>query len=123
MINRVVLFSKNLAKAEVFYDLLLALFGAKKVVENQNTILWKAGREGVDFAICRQEDTDNNAGSNAVFCLQASTSHEVSLIYRAALRLGASCAGKPSCIAHGVQAAYFFDVDNNKVGIFHSNKG
>jgi len=120
MISRVMLFSQNLAKAEVFYDLLLALFGAKKMMKNHNAIMWKAGKTGVDFAVYRQDGAVNNKCTNAVVCLQASTAYEVSLIHKAALRLGAHCAGKPSFVEKGVQAAFFLDADNNKVGIFYS---
>mgnify|MGYP005820572271 CR=1 FL=1 len=120
MISRVMLFSKNLAKAEVFYDLLLALFGAKKTAKSQNAILWKAGKNGVDFAVYRHDKEQVNPSDNAVVCLQASTAYEVTLIYKAALRLGAICAGKPTNVEQGVQAAYFLEADNNKIGIFHS---
>jgi len=118
MISRVILFSKNLQKSEVFYDLLLALFGAKKAVKTPNSIIWSAGKNGVDFAIYQNDQQLQN--TSTVVCLQASTAYEVTLIYKAALRFGAICAGKPSCSDKGVQAAYFLDVDNNKIGIFHS---
>ena len=117
MISRVILFSKNLQKSEVFYDLLLALFGAKKATKTSNSIIWTVGHNGVDFAVYQNEQESHN--TNAVIGLQASTAYEVTLIYKAALRFGAICAGKPSRIEKGVQAAYFLDVDNNKIGIFH----
>ena len=120
MLTNVILGTNDLGKAEAFYDELLALFGATKVMKNERSILWKPGDGGSGIAVCTPFDgASATSGNGAMVGLKAKSLDELVTIYETALRLGGSCEGPPGERRSGVHAAYFRDLDRNKFGVFH----
>ena len=52
MITNTILGTNNLNKVEFFYNTLLALFGAKQVIKNLRSVLWKSDDNSVGLAVC-----------------------------------------------------------------------
>jgi 4-hydroxyphenylpyruvate dioxygenase-like putative hemolysin len=120
MISNIILTTNNLAKAEKFYDMFFSLFGATKTKKNITSIMWKSKQNNVGIVVnANKEKPEKRKGQGTTIALQASSAFDVSLIHKAALRFGATCAGKPAIIGTGEHTAYFFDADNNKFVIFY----
>ena len=109
----------DLHQAEFFYDGFLRLFGASKYLKKENAIVWKKHNSSISIVLHQHAHDKKNKSNNTIIGFPASTPNEVKLIYNAALRLGASCAGKPSSNGYGDFSAYFYDIDLNKLGIFY----
>lgn len=119
MISNIILTTANLPSAELFYDAFLALFGAKKTIQNGSKILWKCRNDTIGLIVCKQNKKSPSRSNSLTVVLQAGSSAEVKMIHQVALRLGATCAGKPIITASGEYEAYFLDADENKFGIFY----
>lgn len=118
MISNIILPTANLSNAEIFYDALLALFGAKKTRQNSTKILWKCRNDHVGLMVCQQKQPSLAKKNHSLtVALQADSPAEVAMIYQVALRLGATCAGKPITSALGEREAYFLDADKNMFGV------
>ncbi|MEW6995653.1 hypothetical protein AADZ84_15465 [Colwelliaceae bacterium MEBiC 14330] len=123
MISNIIIPTADLSGAEAFYDRFLSLFGAIKIKQNSHKILWKCRNENVGLMVCEQEKSTIVKRSNALtVALKAENPAEVNMIYQVALRLGASCAGKPTTTEIGESEAYFFDADKNKFAIIFSQQ-
>ncbi len=120
MISDVILSTSNLSSAERFYDGFLALFGAKKTIQNDSRILWKCRNENVGLILCKKnKQLTSQKMCSLTVALHAGSPAEVRMIYQVALRLGATCAGEPMVSDVGEHEAYFWDADQNKFGIFY----
>lgn len=120
MIGYVTLGVTDLERAGAFYDPLLALLGASRLVTTERVIHWgKPGRMGA-FAVIRPHDGQPPSVGNGV--MVALATREVATVDRAhalALSLGGSDEGAPGPrhppSFHG---AYFRDPDGNKICIY-----
>jgi len=119
MINSILIPTFDLHQAEYFYDSFLRLFGASKHLTKENSITWKSHNNSVSIVIHKLTQNNKNRYNETIIGFPASTPNDVRLIYNAALRLGARCAGKPSNNGYGDFSAYFYDADSNKLGIFY----
>ncbi|TYT26713.1 VOC family protein [Luteimonas viscosa] len=120
MLANVVLGSNDLDRAAAFHDGLLALFGARQVMRNARSILWKPGDAGSGIAVCLPHDGQAAThGNGTMVGLKAGSTREVDLVHQTALRLGGTCEGPPGERRPDVYAAYFRDPDGNKFGVFH----
>jgi len=118
MISNIILPTANISNAEIFYDSFLGLFGAKKTIQNNSKILWKCRNDNVGLMVCEQKQPSLTKKNHSLtVALQAGSPAEVTMIYHVALRLGATCAGKPFTSDIGEHEAYFLDADKNKFGI------
>jgi len=119
MINTILIPTLDLDQAECFYDSFLRLFGASKSLIRDNSITWQSQKNSIAIVIHKYVHDKTNKHNTTIVGFPASTPYEVRLIYNAALRLGACCAGKPSNNGYGDFSAYFYDADLNKLGIFY----
>ena len=121
MISNIILPTANLSNAEIFYDAFLGLFGAKKIKQNNSKILWKCRNDNVGLMVYQQNKSSlAHKNHSLTVAFQADSPAEVTMIYQVALRLGATCAGKPVTSGTGEHEAYFLDADKNKFGIIFS---
>ncbi|MEI8593280.1 VOC family protein [Photobacterium sp. Hal280] len=119
MISNVLLGTNDLPRAERFYDALLVLFGAKKTMKTERSVLWQTHNESVGIAICTPHNGQAaTSGNGSMIGLQANSADMVTAIYQKALELGGTDAGEPGERKPGVFAAYFRDPDDNKLGVF-----
>ena len=121
MISNIILTTSNLKKSELFYDGIFALFGAKKT-KQPNLVSWRSKKDSIAFMLQEQNTKlRKTIKSTATISLMANSKQEVALIYNVAIRLGATCAGKPTQQKVGMHCAYFLDADTNKIAIIHMN--
>ena len=120
MISNVLLGTQDLARAEKFYDQLLALFEAEQSLRNERSILWTSPHSPVGIALCLPFDGEAaSCGNGAMVGLKATSITQLKQVYQTALALGGQCEGPPGERKPGVHAAYFRDLDGNKFGVFH----
>lgn len=119
MIGYVTFGTHDLQRAAKFYDALLALIGAKRFMELERTIAWSNG--GTGLAVCSPFDGKAaTVGNGVMVALTAGNKENVDALYRKALDLGGKDEGPPGPRGTGgFYAAYFRDLDGNKLCAFH----
>lgn len=119
MIGYVTLGTNDLARATRFYDALLAEVGAKRIMELDGFIVW--GKPGAaSLAVTRPYDGKPATVGNGVMVALAVRSKElVQVLHRKALALGGQDEGAPGPRSDTFYAAYFRDLDGNKLNAFY----
>lgn len=119
MIGYATLGTNDIARAARFYDALLGEMGAKRVMDFGTFILWGTGR-GANLAITEPYDKKRaTVGNGVMVALNGGSKEKVDALYKKAIELGATDEGKPGPRAENFYAAYFRDLDGNKLNFFH----
>lgn len=119
MIGYVTLGTSDLPRATAFYDGLLGALGAKRVFENDRGIGWGTGMNSPSLAVTRPFDGQPaTSGNGTMVALAADSKEKVAAIHKLALELGGSDEGKPGPRSETFYAAYFRDLDGNKLSCF-----
>ncbi|MBL0769737.1 VOC family protein [Sphingopyxis sp. DHUNG17] len=119
MIGYVTLGTNDLAKAAPFYDALTAELGVPRMMEFDGFIAW--GKEGGGAGIGLTKPFDGNAatvGNGVMVALAAKDKEQVQRLYDIALANGGTCEGPPGPRGDTFYAAYFRDLDGNKLNAF-----
>ena len=120
MIGYVTIGTKDLARAARFYDALLGELGAKRAMDFEKFILWGNKPGAPALAACYPYDgKPASVGNGVMVALSAGSRENVDKLYRKAMELGATDEGKPGERAPKFYAAYFRDLDGNKLNFFH----
>src|SRR5215469_8180110 len=120
MIAYVTIGTNDLRRAAGFYDQLFAVLGAKRVWELERSIGWSASADGPTVSVIRPYDgKPATVGNGAMVALAARSENEVDALYRKAMELGATDEGAAGPRAGGYYAAYFRDLDGNKLCAFY----
>jgi catechol 2,3-dioxygenase-like lactoylglutathione lyase family enzyme len=109
--------TNDLPRAAAFYDALLAEIGGRRFMEEPGYfIAWATGQQGAGLGVTipfnRQAAT---VGNGCMVALQAGSREQVDTLYRKALELGGTDEGAPGQRSEGFYAAYFRDLDGNKL--------
>lgn len=124
MIGYVTIGSNNLDRARGFYDQLMPVLGAGRIMEfGDNFTMYGTGMGKPGLAVCKpfngDEATVGNGNMSAIAC---DTRGRVDALYSKAMELGGSDEGPPGLRGEeGDQAfygAYFRDLDGNKLCAF-----
>jgi catechol 2,3-dioxygenase-like lactoylglutathione lyase family enzyme len=119
MIGYVTLGTNNLTRGAKFYDELLAGIGAKRMMESDRFIAWSAGMQQAGLGICLPFDGKAaTSGNGTMVALAVDGKDKVDALYKKAIALGATDEGKPGPRGEGFYAAYFRDLDGNKLNFF-----
>jgi predicted lactoylglutathione lyase len=119
MIGYVTLGTNDLARAEKFYDELLAEAGAKRIMTNDRMRFYGAGRGKPMFVICKPFDgKPATVGNGTMVALAADSKEAVDRIYKKAIALGARDEGAPGPRGGNFYGGYFRDLDGNKFVAF-----
>jgi len=120
MIGYVTLGTNDLNRAGKFYDALLAELGAKRFMETPRSISWSGGPTG-GLGVCLPFDgKPASVGNGVMVALAAGSQAKVDALYRKAMELGGTDEGPPGPRGSGgYYAAYFRDLDGNKLNAFH----
>jgi len=120
MLSHVMVGTNDMPKAVAYYDELLTLLGAKTIMQFPNTTVWGVGAP--QFAVCRPFDgAPATVGNGTMVALSAPSRAQVDAFYAKALALGGTDEGAPGVRgeeAHGFYAAYFRDLDGNKLCVY-----
>lgn len=119
MIGYVLVGTNDLEKAAAFYDALLAELGAERFMETDRLVAWTAGDGQPGFGVCTPIDGDAACiGNGSMVALAASSEAHVQALYDKALELGGTDDGPPGRRFGQFHAAYFRDLDGNKLNAF-----
>ncbi|MGK7296490.1 MAG: VOC family protein [Candidatus Wenzhouxiangella sp. M2_3B_020] len=123
MIGYVVLGTNDLARAASFYDALLAELGAERMMEfGERGFAWGKAMDQPMLCVMTPYDGQPAAPGNGVMtAIAASSRDQVDRIHARALELGGTDEGTPGLRAaggDGFYAAYFRDLDGNKLDVF-----
>ena len=124
MIGYVTLGSNDLDRSRAFYDALMPVIGAGRIMEfGDNFTMYGTGPGRPALAVCKPYDgnaaTPGNGNMASIACDSRAT---VDSLHARAIELGASCEGAPGVRGEeGPRAfygAYFRDPDGNKLAAF-----
>jgi len=120
MIGYVTLGTNDLARAAKFYDTLFAEIGGKRRMESDRFISWSDGEASPGFGVIKPFDGKAAApGNGAMVALAIESQAKVKALYDKAMALGAKDEGPPGLRWGTFYAAYFRDLDGNKLNFFH----
>jgi catechol 2,3-dioxygenase-like lactoylglutathione lyase family enzyme len=121
MIGYVTLGSNDVPRAAAFYDELLALLGAGRFMQDENFVAWAVAPDQPGLGVTRPFDgRPATAGNGTMVALQVDSRELVDRVWRRALDLGGQDEGAPGPRGDtGFYAAYFRDLDGNKLNCFH----
>jgi predicted lactoylglutathione lyase len=124
MIGYVTLGSNDLEKSRAFYDALMPVIGAGRMMEfGDNFTMYGTGMGKPGLAVCKPHDGNSaTAGNGNMASIVADSRATVDALYAKAMELGGKCDGPPGVRGDdGPQAfygAYFRDLDGNKLAAF-----
>jgi catechol 2,3-dioxygenase-like lactoylglutathione lyase family enzyme len=119
MIGYVTLGTNDLLRAAKFYDALLGEIGGKRALETDQFISWSAGG-GPGLGLIKPFDKKAaTAGNGTMVALEVDSQEKVKAVFDKAMTLGAKDEGGPGLRWGTFYAAYFRDLDGNKLNVFH----
>ncbi len=119
MVGYVTLGTNDPARGQAFYDALLELLGAKRIMEIETFVLWGTSLTEPCLALTRPYDGNAaTVGNGVMVALRAPSKETVDAIHARALELGGTDEGAPGPRGDGFYAGYFRDLDGNKLNAF-----
>jgi len=111
--------TNDLPRSASFYDVLFELLGATRAMQESDFIAWSAAPNTPMFSIHTPADLkEASVGNGVMIALAAKDKTQVIAIHKQALKLGAKNEGDPGFRGDtGFYAAYFRDLDGNKLNI------
>jgi catechol 2,3-dioxygenase-like lactoylglutathione lyase family enzyme len=123
MIGYAMLGTNDLPRASAFYDALLDTIGIRRLMEFPKGpaygLSWDRPMLGITIPY---DDQPATAGNGTMIALAAGSRANVEGLHARALALGGTCEGPPGIRGDesmGFYAAYFRDLDGNKLCAFH----
>ena len=112
--------TNDLQRAARFYDALLAVLGGKRAMEMETFIAWAGGSSGGGMmsVIKPFDGKPATVGNGVMVALQGASKEQVDAVHKKALELGGKDEGAPGPRGPGFYAAYFRDLDGNKLNAF-----
>ncbi len=119
MIGYVTLGTNDMARAAKFYDDLLAVVGGKRGMESDRFISWSAGPTSPGIGIIKPYDGKvATVGNGMMVAIHCDSPDKVKALYDQAIKLGGKDEGPPGNRFGTFYAAYFRDLDGNKLNAF-----
>ncbi|MES2669276.1 MAG: VOC family protein [Pseudomonadota bacterium] len=117
MIAYTTLGTHDLARAADFYDAVLAELGATRFMEEPDYyIAWGNSEHGAGLGITNPFDKEPaSVGNGTMVALAAANREQVDRVHAKAIELGGTDEGAPGQRYPGLYAAYFRDLDGNKL--------
>lgn len=119
MIGYTTLGTNDLPRATAFYDELFAVIGGKRIMDFGRGYAWGAAPDKPAFAVMKPFDGHPACVGNGVMvALVVDSQDKVKALHAKALALGGKDEGAPGPRGEGFYAAYFRDLDGNKLNAF-----
>jgi catechol 2,3-dioxygenase-like lactoylglutathione lyase family enzyme len=117
MLAYAMLGTADLTRAAAFYDAVLAEIGATRFMEQPDYfIAWANSKEGAGLGITYPFNKEKaTVGNGTMVALNATSREQVDRLYAKAIELGGADEGAPGQRYPGFYAAYFRDLDGNKL--------
>jgi catechol 2,3-dioxygenase-like lactoylglutathione lyase family enzyme len=111
--------TNDLPRAGAFYDELLTLMGAKRFFDSEGGIGWGVSQDKPMVCVMKPFDGQPaSVGNGTMVALAAADTAQVQALHAKALALGGKDEGAPGPRGTGFYAAYFRDLDGNKLAAF-----
>jgi catechol 2,3-dioxygenase-like lactoylglutathione lyase family enzyme len=119
MIGYVTVGTNDMPRAAAFYDALFGAIGAARMMEMERYIAWGVAQDKPGFSICKPFDGQPaTVGNGVMIAFNVDAPATVDALYNKAMQLGAADEGAPGERGVGYYAAYFRDLDGNKLSFF-----
>ena len=120
MIGYVTLGTNDLDKAAKFYDELLGLMGAARMMDEDTFVAWATSPDAPSVAVSKAFDGKAaSVGNGTMVALMLDSPEKVAEIHAKAIALGGADEGAPGPRGdQGFYAGYFRDLDGNKLNAF-----
>jgi len=119
MIGYTTLGTNDLPRAAAFYDQLLGMLGAKRWMDYETFIAWSCAADKPALAVSKPYDGKAaTVGNGTMVALLMDSKAKVDAIHKKAMELGGKDEGAPGPRGEGFYAAYFRDLDGNKLNAF-----
>ena len=120
MIGYITLGTNQYEQSAAFYDALLGELGAGRLMEGDTFIAWSTGAGAPAISIVKPFDGNAaTVGNGVMIAIAVDSTDKVDALYAKALELGGTDEGAPGPRIEGFYAAYFRDLDGNKLNFFH----
>lgn len=120
MIGYATVGSNDIPKAAAFYDALLVTIGARRYIDGEDFVVWSASPGAPALAVVRPNDGKRaTVGNGAMIALHVANTKVVDELHSKAMELGGNDAGQPGLRGERFYAAYFRDLDGNKICAFN----
>ncbi len=119
MIGYVTLGTRDLARGAVFYDAIAKEFGVGRMGGSDRFIAWgvPGGAAGIGLTL-PADGMPATVGNGVMVALEARDRAQVDRLHALALSLGGTDEGAPGERFAGFYAAYFRDLDGNKLNAY-----
>lgn len=120
MIGYITLGTNDIDRAAAFYDAVLAEIGARRYMESEGFVAWAVSPKQPSLGIIKPFNGEAaTVGNGSMAALVVKTPEQVQAVYNKALELGGKDEGAPGPRGDsGFYAAYFRDLDGNKLNAF-----
>ncbi len=119
MIGYVTLGTNDLEKAVAFYDQLFAVIDTGRIMEEDTFVAWGTGMDAPGISVTKPFDGNPaTVGNGVMVAIAVKTPEQVHALHAKALELGGSDEGAPGPRVANFYAAYFRDLDGNKLNAF-----
>jgi len=116
MLAHTIFGTNKLEQAAAFYDQVLGLLDAKRELDLGRGYAWGTGSGEPMFCIMKPfNEYDASVGNGSMVAFSANSKATVDATHAKAIELGGSDEGAPGERGDGFYAAYFRDLDGNKV--------
>ncbi len=119
MIGYVTVGTNDLKKAVAFYDALFTEIGAGRFMQEDTFVAWAIAPDQPAFSVSQPFDGNTaTVGNGTMIALTVDSTEKVDSLYAKAIALGGTDEGPPGTRMDGFYAAYFRDLDGNKLNAF-----
>lgn len=119
MIGYVTVGTNDLERGAKFYDAIAAEMGVGRMMEWDGAIAWGAPGGGAGIGLTKPFDGNPaSVGNGVMIALEAKDKDQVDRLHAVALANGGTCEGAPGPRGDTFYAAYFRDIDGNKLNAF-----
>lgn len=121
MIGYVTLGTNDIDRAAEFYDALLQEIGAGRFMETDKFIAWAVAPDTPALSVTKPFDGKAaSVGNGVMVALAVDSQDKVNALYQKGIDLGGTDEGAPGPRGDGgFYAAYFRDLDGNKLNAFY----
>ena len=119
MIGYITVGTNDLERAATYYDALLGEMGAGRFLEDDRFIAWSVAPDQPGFSVTKPFDGNPaTVGNGDMTAFIVDSNEKVDALYKKAIELGGTDEGEPGYRTDGFYAAYFRDLDGNKLNFF-----
>ena len=119
MIGYVTLGTNDIKRSAAFYDKLLGEIGAKRIMDFETFIVWGSSPTQAGLSVTKPFDGNPaTVGNGVMVAFLVDSAAKVDALYKKAMALGGRDEGAPGQRGEGFYAAYFRDLDGNKLNAF-----